>query len=65
MAARNSVNSSIIGNLSEFGLKKADWNNYIEQKGFFFKQMVLKMIIKGKLYCLVHEFMFLPYLQVI
>ena len=37
MAARNSVNSSIIGNLSEFGLKKADWNNYIEQKGFFFQ----------------------------
>ena len=54
MAAGNSLNNSIIENLSEFRLEKDDWNNYIEQMDFFFKQMVLKMVIKRKLYHLVH-----------
>ena len=51
----NSVNNSIIGNLSGFRLEKDYWNNYIEHMDFFFfRQMVSKMVIKRKLYCSVH-----------
>ena len=37
MATGNSLNNSIIENLSEFRLEKDDWNNYIEQIDFFFQ----------------------------
>ena len=50
MATGNSVS----GNLSEFILKKDDWNNYIKQMDFFFfKRMALKKAIKRKLFFLV------------
>ena len=55
MATGNSVNNSIIGNLSDFRLEKDDWNNYIGQMDFFFfKQMVSKIVINRKLYCSLH-----------
>ena len=38
----NSVNNSIIGNLSGFRLEKDYWNNYIEQMDFFFQANGIK-----------------------